>query len=97
MPTAGIPEEVTRLFWDVDPESVDLAQHSNYVMERVMSRGGWAAMLWLRRVYSAEELADFLLRKGARLAPRDLAYWCVVTGLELPIPRGAGRPSWADP
>ncbi|MFI5305896.1 MAG: DUF6922 domain-containing protein [Polyangiales bacterium] len=97
MPTGEVPEEVAKLFWDVDPKSVDLARHSDYVMERIMSRGGWAAMLWLRRAYSADELANFLLRRGARLAPRDLAYWCVVSGLKLPIPRGGGRPSWAGP
>lgn len=88
------PEEVTRLFWDTDPDGVDLEQHRDYVMERVMSRGGWAAMRWLRQAYSVEALADFLRRKGHRLAPRELAYWAVIAGIELPVPRGGARPAW---
>jgi hypothetical protein len=64
-------------------------------MERVMSRGGWAAMRWLRRVYAREELADFLRRKGERLAPRERAYWALMAGVEMTIPRGGGRPAWS--
>jgi hypothetical protein len=94
----AFPDEVGRLFWDVDPQSVDLIRHRDYVMERVMSRGGWAAMTWLRSVYSKEEMADFLRRKGInRLAPRELAYWSLIAEVDLPISRGGGRPSWAGP
>lgn len=92
----AFPDEVGRLFWDVDHQTVDLKRHRDYVMERVMSRGGWAAMTWLRRVYSKEEMADFLMRKGkSRLAPRELAYWSLIAGVDLPISRGGGRPPWA--
>jgi hypothetical protein len=91
------PEEVVRLFWDTEPRRVDLQQHRDYVMERVMSRGGWNAMRWLRQAYSPEEMGDYLRRKGHRLAPRELAYWTVIAGIELPIPRGGARPLWAGP
>jgi hypothetical protein len=92
-----LPAEVARLFWDVDPADVDLDRHRDYVLERVMARGGWVAMGWLRRAYPPEVLADFLRRKGSRLAPRELAYWAVIAGIELPIPPGGGRPAWAGP
>ena len=86
------------MFWDVEPGSLELARHRDYVMERVMARGGWGAMNWLRQVYSKEEMADFLRRKGCRrLAPRELAYWSLIAGVDLPIPRGGGRPPWAGP
>ena len=52
-------------------------------------------MCWLRRAYPPEVLADFLRRKGSRLAPRELAYWAVIAGIQVPIPAGGGRPSWA--
>jgi hypothetical protein len=92
-----IPAEVVHLFWDVDPAGVDLDRHRDYVLERVMARGGWVAMGWLRRAYTPEVLADFLHRKGGRLAPRELAYWAVIAGIEVPVPQGGGRPSWAGP
>lgn len=95
---AVLPEDVVRLFWDVDPESVDLDRHRDYVMERVMGRGTWEAMRWLRRTYPVDALADFLFRKGRRaIAPRERAYWALVSGCDLPPERGGGRPGWAGP
>ena len=92
-----LPEEVTRLFWDVDPDAVDLDRHRDYVMERVMSRGGWTAMRWLRARYSTRELRSFLERKADRLAPRELAYWALIAELDVDPAPGGGRPPWAGP
>jgi len=91
----AFPDAVSILFWDVDPLTVDPAQHRDYVMERIMTRGTWEAMRWLRRTYSREQLADFVRRKGRRLTPRDEAYWALVAGVELTQRSGGGRPSWA--
>jgi len=66
-------------------------------MERVMGRGTWAAMCWLRERYSQEELADFVRRKGHRLPPREEAYWGLITGVDVKQRRGGGQPSWAEP
>ena len=94
----GLPPEVARLFWDVDPSAVDLTAHADYVLERVMSRGGWQAMKWLRTAYTRSTLASFLERKGvARLSPRELAYWSLIAGLEGEAPQGGARPPWAGP
>ena len=95
-----LPEDVGRLLWDADLARLDLDrdQDSRLVMERVMSRGTWDAMQWLRRRYSKESLAAFLRVHGARkLAPRDRAYWALVCDVDLPVEPGGGRPSWAGP
>jgi hypothetical protein len=92
-----LPHEVEKLFWDTDPATIDLDRHGDYVMERIMSRGGWEAMCWLRRTFSQRRLADFLLRKGARLAPRERAYWALVAGVDVPTGQGGARPPWAGP
>jgi hypothetical protein len=92
-----LPEDVTRLFWDVDPTTVDLEKHADYVMERVMSRGTLTAMRWLRAHYARERLADFLSRKGHRLSPRDRAYWSLVAGIGTVGGPGGARPPWAGP
>jgi hypothetical protein len=54
-------------------------------------------MRWLRENYPPDELGEFLGRKGSRLAPRDLAYWSLIAGIELPVPAGGARPPWAGP
>jgi hypothetical protein len=91
----ALPESVARLFWDVDPATVELERHRDYVMERVMSRGTWEAMRWLQRAYSRSQIADFLGRKGHRLPARDQAYWSLVAKVTITHRPGGGRPSWA--
>ena len=90
-----VPPSFRHLFWEVDAGAIDLGEHADYVMERVMSRGGWDAMRWLRTTYSRPTIADFLTRKGTRLTPRDRAYWALIAGVrEAQVP-GGGRPEWA--
>jgi hypothetical protein len=94
----ALPASVARLLWDVDPDAVDLTLNRDYVIERVMSRGGRDAMKWLRETYPQDVLASFVERKGAgHLAPRELAYWSLISGAKsLPAPTTA-RPRWMGP
>lgn len=92
-----LSDAITWLFWDVDPETIDLERHRDYVLERIMSRGDLVAMRWLATQYSAEVLADFLDRKGARLAPRERAFWSLIAGIPCVSTPGGGRPRWAGP
>jgi hypothetical protein len=92
------PPPVARLFWDVDPSTVDLVLNRDYILERVMSRGGREAMRWLRETYAQDVLASFVERKGAsKLAPRELAYWSLISGATLPTVPTATRPRWMGP
>ena len=99
MNPATLPEAVGRLLWDVDVAQLDLDRDRALIFERLMSRGTWEAMTWLRKRYPQAALAEFVRSRGARvLAPRDLAYWALVC--EVDIPRiaqdaGGGRPRWA--
>lgn len=95
MESSAVPECVRRLFWDVDPDTVELGLHADYVMERVMGRGTWEAMRWLKTTYSTEQFADFLRRKGDRLTARDRAYWTLIAGISAPQAVRGGRPTWA--
>jgi hypothetical protein len=90
-----IPESLHILFWDVDPAAIRLPEHDDYVIERIMTRGTWEAMQWLRSAYDRTKLAEFLTRKAERIPPRERAYWELVTGVIAPQVRGGGRPSWA--
>lgn len=96
MTSERAPEAVLRLLWDVDPATFDFDRDRALVFERVMSRGTWEAMKWLRRRYRPEEIAAFVTSDGGRrLSARDLAYWALVADVELPTRTGGGRPSWA--
>lgn len=93
---ARLPDAVTRLFWDVEPASVDLGRHRDYVMERVMVRGNWEAMQWLLATYDAAILRAFVEGRGRRVLPPDaLAFWALMSDAKVPIPTGGARPRWA--
>jgi hypothetical protein len=97
----SLPEDVRRVLWDVDLATFDPEGGRALIIERVMSRGSWDAMRWLRKSYPLAALADFVRTRGRRaLAPRDLAYWALVCDVDLgPEGPGAGggRPPWAGP
>lgn len=93
-----LPPPIAKLFWDVDPDIVDLTVNRDYVLERVMSRGGREAMKWLRDTYPLDVLASFVERKGAsRLAPRELAYWSLIAQVKSPPTPTTARPRWMGP
>jgi hypothetical protein len=90
-----IPGNLHWLFWEVDPHTIDLERHRDYVLERVMTRGDWAAMRWLVRTFSPAIMASFLEHKAERLPPRERAYWSLIAGLPRVSVPGGSRPSWA--
>jgi hypothetical protein len=52
-------------------------------------------MQWLRARMPAATLADFLVRRGQRLSPRDRSYWRLVAGLPPEDVPGGARPPWS--
>jgi hypothetical protein len=92
----ALPPSVARLLWDVDTSAIDARRDAALIIERVMSRGSWDAMKWLRSTYAISELAAFVRTHGARrLSPRDRAYWALICGIEVEPEAGGGRPRWA--
>jgi hypothetical protein len=90
-----IPAELAWLFWDVDPSTIELDRHRDYVFERVMTHGDWLAMRWLIDHSERADVAEFLLRRGHVLTPRDRAFWCLIAEVPCPPTPGGGRPGWA--
>ncbi len=76
-----IPKDLFGLFWDIEPETIHIVKHGDFVMGRIMERGNWEAMRWLFETYSRKQLASFLEKRGRRILPaRELNYWCLVSG-----------------
>jgi hypothetical protein len=77
-----IPTRISRLFWDLDPGSVDLDRHRHQVVHRVLLRGDWEAIQWLRGELGDDGLRDWFEQTGGRgLDPRRLRFWELVLGL----------------
>jgi hypothetical protein len=90
-----LPVVVQRLFWDVDPATIDIEHHRSYVMERVMTRGTWVAMQWLLATYAIEAIRAFVEEAQSTLPPNVLAFWALVSDAKVTVRAGGGRPAWA--
>jgi hypothetical protein len=81
-----IPPEVlresSRLFWDVEPATIDPVTHADFVLGRVLSLGSRGAVRALRTEVGDEALRDFVRRAPYRLDRRSLRFFQLVLGLE---------------
>jgi hypothetical protein len=47
-----------QLFWDAALENIDNEKHKNYIIERVISRGGLEDFFYLLKMYQRSEIVD---------------------------------------
>ena len=78
-----LPDNLKSLFWDCDFSSLDLRAHRNFVIRRILDRGNWQEITWLRKTLGDEAIKQWLLTKsGGGLDPRKLRFWEII--LDLP-------------
>jgi hypothetical protein len=99
----GIPRKFRWVFWDVDPRTLDLGRHRDYVLGRVLERGGIDEVRWIIAIYGMAEIHRFLRDRGSpELSRRTIQFWRAVFGAEdekwaepAAWRRGTGAP-WID-
>jgi hypothetical protein len=69
-----IPESVSKLLWDVEPDSVDVRRHARFLIRRVLDFGDVASVNWLRRTYSDAQIQD-AIAGGRGLAHKTFVFW----------------------
>ena len=94
MPVVQLPPDVRRLLYDCDPDQVRWEQHGGFLIDRILSEGGWDAIRWLRDVAGDAALRARLVEtKGRRLSPRQLRFWQLL----LDVPEHVVSAWLADP
>ena len=66
-----------KLFWNVDPDSIDLDKHARFVIERVLTRGSADDFSELQRTYGKDRIRQEL-RNCRSLDPKTIRF-CRVT------------------
>ena len=61
------------LFWDVDPESIDLIKHKRFILERVINYGSFDNLKELFRLYGYREIKNDV-RKLKNLSNKSLNF-----------------------
>jgi len=68
----------TNLFWDADPDDLDLNKHKTYVVGRVLDYGEWSDWLAIKDFYGMDELKNIALRIRT-MFPKSLSFIAVMT------------------
>ncbi len=66
------------LFWDTDPQKLDIQKHAKYIIERIMDLGNENEARWMRRYYSQSLLAE-VVKKSRTLGSSSRTLWTVLT------------------
>jgi len=86
------------LFWDVEPDALDLAEHARFVILRVLEKGRSSDVGWLLVQYGEDRIHELLRTTvTTELSPRTLAFWRAYFRAEQedwPTPPAFRRSSW---
>lgn len=78
-----LPDFLGNLFWEHDFADLDRREDHDLIVGRILTRGSWDAVSWLRREEGEEAIRRWIERtRGRALDRRRLRYWQLV--LELP-------------
>lgn len=67
--------------WDIDPESFNLADHADFIIERILEMGNEQAVQWVFKTFSKDDIKD-VLRRTRRLSKQSAVFWSLI--LDLP-------------
>jgi len=78
-----VPTEFHHLFWDCQPERLDLEAQASFILERILEYGSLTSVRWALEVYGAARIKEFLMGRGRRtLSRKTLAFWTLILGLD---------------
>lgn len=78
-----IPAAQRWLFWDVDPQSIELERDRRYVLGRVLERGRLSDVCWAVAAYGLSGVRDFFeAGPHPEVSRRTLSLWRAVLGAE---------------
>jgi hypothetical protein len=78
-----LPKRLRPLFWEYDFGRLSVERHQHLIIGRILSRGGWEDLKWLRKRLGDDALRAWIIdRRGADLSRKQVRFW--ETMLALP-------------
>lgn len=76
-----LPLSLKRYFWDVDFEKLNILNQRPFIATRIFESGDVAAVRWLLRYVSREELKD-ILSESRGISPKSAHFWSLLFGMD---------------
>ena len=72
-----LPESLKPFFWDVDFENLSVKESSHFIISRLMEHGDEAALRFLLRACSRQELRE-TLQTSRSISRRSRKFWALL-------------------
>jgi hypothetical protein len=69
----GLPSRLAHLFWNADPNRIDVRTHGGYLAERLLSTGDLDGLAWGRRALTRADWEQAARNRGLSVRERALA------------------------
>ena len=79
-----LPRRLYKFFWDIYPSQIYLAEHSDYVIARLLEHGDLGAIQWVMKAYKKERITS-VVKRSRQLSRKTANFW----RLRLAIPKSA--------
>jgi hypothetical protein len=66
------------LFWDVNPETIDVKKHARYIIERTLEFGEPKEVSWLFRQYPKSEIRRVMNLPRSQVSPKSKSLWSLL-------------------
>ncbi|RKZ20786.1 hypothetical protein DRQ18_05655 [bacterium] len=76
-----LPECVKRILWDVEKDEVDIREHREFLIKRILEYGDPESIKWVRENYTPEEIKK-VIEKGRGLSPKTITLWKYLLKME---------------
>ena len=72
-----LPQELHKLFWDINVATFDPAAYPQYSIGRVLELGDEKAVKWMRETFSEGQITE-VIRTERRLSRKSANFWALV-------------------
>ncbi len=69
-----LPQFIHKLFWDIDPESLNLKKDYFIIIERLLNYADDQSLKWLLDFYDKEKVKE-VVKNSRKLTPKTANYW----------------------
>ncbi len=73
----NISPAVKKYFWDIDFQTLDLHEHKQFILERILELGDDVAVKWMRENFTHGDMID-ALERSRRISAKSRNYWNVI-------------------
>ena len=78
-----IPQTLKKFFWDSDFSRLNISEHRNYILGKLMLYGNLEAMLWIIKNFDRDIIGTYLSTKGkVVLDKKSYVFWNTITTMD---------------